>query len=33
MPEVDPLANVWEKGEVRQLQITDNLSDSISHSH
>jgi|SRR5690554_1616631 len=33
MPKVDPLANAWEKGEVRQLQITDTLSDTISHSH
>src|SRR5690606_16473521 len=28
MPEVDPLANAWEKGEVRQLQITTSFPDS-----
>lgn len=33
MPEVDPLANAWEKGEVRQLQITNSFPDSVKHNH
>lgn len=33
MPEVDPLANAWEKGEVRQLQLVDHYPDSLSHHH
>lgn len=33
MPQVDPLANAWEKGEVRQLQITDKAPDLKSHNH
>lgn len=33
MPEVDPLANAWEKGEVRQLQIANSFPDSIKHNH
>lgn len=33
MPEVDPLANAWEKGEIRQLQITDSYPDSLFHKH
>lgn len=33
MPDVDPLANAWKNGEVRQLQITDSFPDSISHQH
>lgn len=32
MPEVDPLANAWEKGEVRQFTISDNV-DSAMHKH
>jgi hypothetical protein len=32
MPVVDPMANAWEKGEVRQLSITDN-ADSAAHKH
>ena len=33
MPEVDPLANAWEKGEVRQLQIGTSFPDSVAHRH
>lgn len=33
LPDVDPLANAWEKGEVRQIQITDSFPDSLRHSH
>lgn len=33
MPEVDPLANAWQQGEVRQVQITDSFPDSLSHGH
>jgi hypothetical protein len=33
LPEVDPLANAWEKGEVRQVQITNAFPDSIKHDH
>src|SRR5690606_28795611 len=33
LPEVDPLANAWEKGEIRQIQITDSFPDSLKHSH
>ncbi|HLW19437.1 MAG TPA: DUF1264 domain-containing protein, partial [Cyclobacteriaceae bacterium] len=33
MPEVDPLANAWLKGEVRQVQIIDSFPDSLSHDH
>lgn len=33
LPEVDPLANPSEKGEVRQLQITDSFPDSLFHNH
>lgn len=33
MPQVDPLANAWEKGEVRQLHITDKAPDLKSHNH
>lgn len=29
LPEVDPLANAWEKGEIRQLQITDSFPDAV----
>ena len=32
MPRVDPLANAWEKGEVRQFIITDK-ADSAIHKH
>jgi hypothetical protein len=32
MPAVDPMANAWEKGEVRQLTIT-NKADSAMHKH
>ena len=32
MPSVDPLANAWEKGEVRQIMITDR-PDSALHKH
>jgi hypothetical protein len=33
MPEVDPMANAWEKGEVRQLHITDKAPKLESHNH
>lgn len=33
MPEVDPLANAWQQGEVRQVQITDSFPDSLQHNH
>ncbi len=33
MPEVDPLANAWEQGEIRQVQITDSFPDSLKHGH
>lgn len=33
MPQVNPLANAWEKGEVRQLHITDKAPDLKSHNH
>ncbi len=33
MPDVDPLANAWQHGEVRQLQITNSFPDSVSHRH
>lgn len=33
MPEVDPLANAWEKGEVRQLQMGTSFPDSAAHRH
>lgn len=29
MPEIDSLANSWEKGEIRQLQIMDSIPDSL----
>lgn len=32
MPNVDPMANAWEKGEVRQISIT-NKADSAIHKH
>jgi hypothetical protein len=32
MPDVDPMANAWEKGEVRQIIIT-NKADSALHKH
>ena len=32
MPSVDPMANAWEKGEVKQLVISDN-ADSAFHKH
>lgn len=32
MPPIDPMANAWEKGEVRQLAIT-NRADSALHKH
>ncbi len=32
MPVVDPMANAWEKGEVRQLVISDK-ADSALHKH
>jgi hypothetical protein len=32
MPNVDPMANAWEKGEVRQIAIT-NKADSAMHKH
>jgi hypothetical protein len=32
MPTVDPLANAWEKGELRQFIIT-NKVDSAMHKH
>jgi hypothetical protein len=32
MPNVDPLANAWEKGHVRQFVITDKV-DSAAHKH
>lgn len=32
MPKVDPLANAWEKGEVRQFTISNN-ADSAAHKH
>ncbi|AEI50790.1 OBAP family protein [Runella slithyformis] len=32
LPDVDPLANAWEKGQVRQLMITDK-ADSAQHKH
>jgi hypothetical protein len=32
MPEVDPMANAWEKGELRQFIIT-NKTDSAMHKH
>jgi len=33
MPEVDPLANAWQQGEIRQVQITDSFPDSLQHNH
>ena len=33
MPKVDPLANAWEKGEIRQVQISDSFPDSLKHGH
>lgn len=33
VPDVDSLANAWERGEVRQLQITDSVSDESVHKH
>jgi hypothetical protein len=32
MPTVDVMANAWEKGEIRQLAIT-NKADSAMHKH
>lgn len=32
MPTVDPMANAWEKGQVRQFVITSN-ADSAAHKH
>jgi hypothetical protein len=32
MPQIDPMANAWEKGEVRQFTIT-NKADSAMHKH
>jgi|SRR5690606_7274541 len=31
MPQVDPLANAWEKGEIRQLQITNEFDQKHAH--
>lgn len=33
MPDVDPMANAWEKGQVRQVQITDKAPDLSTHNH
>ena len=33
MPEVDPLANAWEQGEIRQVRISDSFPDSLKHGH
>jgi hypothetical protein len=32
MPDVDPMANAWEKGEIRQFTIS-NKADSAAHKH
>jgi hypothetical protein len=32
MPKVDPMANAWEKGEIRQFTIS-NKADSAVHKH
>jgi hypothetical protein len=32
MPTVDPMANAWEKGEIRQITIS-NIADSALHKH
>lgn len=32
MPKVDPMANSWEKGQVRQFTVSDNV-DSAKHKH
>jgi hypothetical protein len=32
MPQVDPLANAWEKGQFRQFIVTDKI-DSAAHKH
>jgi hypothetical protein len=32
MPQVDPMANAWEKGEIRQFVISDK-ADSALHKH
>ena len=32
MPNVDPLANAWEKGEIRQLQISNEAPDMKNHN-
>lgn len=32
MPRVDPLANAWDKGEIRQFVISE-LADSALHKH
>jgi len=32
LPQVDPLANAWEKGEIRQFIVT-NKADSAAHKH
>lgn len=32
MPQVDPLANAWEKGKLRQFVVTDQ-ADSSMHKH
>lgn len=32
LPQVDPMANAWEKGQVRQFIVTDN-ADSARHKH
>jgi len=33
MPEVDPMANAWEHGEIRQIQITSDFPDSVAKGH
>lgn len=33
MPEVDSLANAWEHGEIRQLQIINSVPDSLENHH
>jgi len=32
MPQIDPMANAWEQGHLRQFVITDNV-DSAMHKH
>ncbi|KAA9345576.1 OBAP family protein [Adhaeribacter soli] len=33
MPQVDPMANAWEKGEIRQFQVTNKAPDLKGHGH